>query len=73
MDIFFTKTKKTLTPSEFIKIPADERRQLHIAIVPPKLGSKHFGYFVVKSDEPYYQFEDERKNESEFTAEATAC
>ena len=47
--------KLTLTPKEYLSISLKDRRNIRSScFVPPSIGDKNFGHFVVKLKSPVY-------------------
>ena len=57
----YPKTRRILTPLEFLKLSPDERAKLKsVRIIPPRLGEWDFGKIVVEYRHPIYEMS--RKN-----------
>ena len=49
------KNKIVITPKKFLSLSAKERRNIRSAkFIPPSIGDKNFGSFVIKLKRPQY-------------------
>jgi hypothetical protein len=52
----YPKTKRALTPLEFIELSPEEREKIKVVrIIPPKLGKWGFGKILVEYRHPIYE------------------